>query len=344
MADAWYAIVALLLTGYVVMDGFDLGAGALHQVVAKTDEERRGVLAAIGPFWDGNEVFLIAAGGALFAAFPRALASALSGLYLAVLLLLWAFLLRGLSIELRGHLRDPMWRAAWDAVFQGSSLALCALLGVALGGLLRGFPLDEEGWFSLELFSLASPREARAIVDGYTLSVGLFAALALAAHGARFLAWKAEGPVHERASALAARLQLALVPAWLAVIALTALYAPASMRAFAARPAASAPLALAVAGLVISFRAGRLGRSRAAFLGSAAFLVGLMALAGACSHPVLVRASGEAARSLTTTNAQSEGAALQAGLSWWFFSAALVAGYFVNLFRLHRGKLTPAKE
>src|SRR5947207_2274977 len=116
MVELWYAIVALMLTLYVVLDGFDLGAGLLHVAVARTDPERRQVLAAIGPYWDGNEVWLLAAGGALFAAFPRALAAGLSGFYLAIVLLVWCLLLRGIAIEFRSHVRDRMWRGFWDGV------------------------------------------------------------------------------------------------------------------------------------------------------------------------------------------------------------------------------------
>jgi cytochrome d ubiquinol oxidase subunit II len=334
MADLWYALVAALLTAYVVLDGFDLGAGALHRVVARTDDERRAVLAAIGPYWDGNEVFLLAAGGTLFAAFSRALAVALAGLYLAVFLVLWALLLRGVSIEFRSHLRDGLWRTAWDVVFQASSAALALLLGVALGTVLRGYPLEPDGWFALELFSTASPRAARGVIDGYTLAVGLFSVAALVAHGGRFLAWKTDGPVAARALRAAERGQVATLPLWVLTTALTARFAPGVMAGFAARPAAWLALALAAAGFVAQGLLGRRGRHRAAFLASVAFLVGLMALAAVSAWPHLVR-DVAGARSLTVATARNPDAALAAGLRWWFFAAVLVGGYFVNLFRLH---------
>jgi cytochrome d ubiquinol oxidase subunit II len=138
MVELWYAIVALMLTAYVVLDGFDLGAGALHLFVARTDTERRQVLAAIGPYWDGNEVWLLASGGALLVAFPKALAVGLSGFYLAIFFLLWTLLLRGISIEFRSHVEAPLWRAFWDAVFGCASGLLAILFGAALGNLLRG--------------------------------------------------------------------------------------------------------------------------------------------------------------------------------------------------------------
>ena len=337
MADLWYALVATLLTAYVVLDGFDLGAGALHRVVARTDEERRAVLGAIGPYWDGNEVFLLAAGGTLFAAFSRALAVALSGLYLAVFLLLWSLVLRGISIEFRSHLADGMWRAVWDTVFQVSSLALALLLGVALGTVVRGYPFGADGWFTLELFSTASPREARGIVGGYTLSVGVFAVAALTMHGGRFLAWKTEGAVAERSLRAAEVAQGATAVVWVVVTGLSWVYAPAVMAGFAARPLAWGALVVAAGSFAATRVLGRRGRHRDAFVASAGFLAALLAMVAVAAWPVLVRDVG-GARSLTVATARNADASLAAGLRWWFFAAALVAGYFVNLFRLHAGK------
>src|SRR5262249_46776799 len=151
--DLWFAIAAFTMATYVVMDGFDFGAGALHLFVARNDVERREVLAAIGPFWDGNEVWLLATGGVLFVAFPQVLASGLSGFYFAIFLVLWVLILRGVAIEFRSHMEHPLWRAAWDFVFSAASLLLPILFGAALGNLLRGLPLDQDGWFSLALFT-----------------------------------------------------------------------------------------------------------------------------------------------------------------------------------------------
>jgi cytochrome d ubiquinol oxidase subunit II len=343
MAELWYWLTALLIVGYVVFDGFDLGAGALHRTLAHTDDERRTLFAAIGPYWDGNEVFLLAAGGTLFAAFTRALGAALSGMYLAVFLILWSLILRGLAIELRSHLRDPLWRAAWDTIFQASSAALALLFGVVLGNLLRGVHVDDEGWFSLELFSFESPSLARGIIDGYTLSVGVFSFLALAAHGARFIAWKTTGPLHDRAVSLATRAHTLVVPVWLGVIALSSRYAPAVMRGFAARPLAAVALAVAVAGLAVSLRAARRKRDRDAFIASCALLVGLLALVAIASFPVLVR-SIDGVHSLTTNTARNADVSLAAGLRWWFVAAALVATYFVMLFHMHRGKVDLSQD
>ena len=160
MVEIWFAIAAVMLTAYVVLDGFDLGAGAVHLFVARTDPERREVFAAIGPFWDGNEVWLLATGGALFVAFPPVLASGLSGFYFAIFLVLWSLILRGISIEFRSHLDHPLWRTAWDSVFCVGSTLLPVLFGAAFGNLIRGLPIDAHGYFSLMLFTDFSARAA----------------------------------------------------------------------------------------------------------------------------------------------------------------------------------------
>src|SRR5215813_2155747 len=214
MIELWYAIAALMFAIYVVLDGFDLGAGIVAPLVARTDSERRQVLAAIGPYWDGNEVWLLAAGGALFVAFPRVLASGISGFYFAIVLLLWCLLGRGIGIEFRSHVTDALWRAAWDFVFAAASTLLAVFFGAAFGNLMRGVPLDKDGWFSLPLFTDFTPREPVGILDWYTILTGVFALVALAAHGAVFVAWKTDGPVHDRSHALARRLWIAVAVLW----------------------------------------------------------------------------------------------------------------------------------
>src|SRR4051812_45269810 len=203
-----------MLTAYVVLDGFDLGAGVLHSYVARTDQERRQVLAAIGPYWDGNEVWLLAAGGALFVAFPPVLASGLSGFYLAIFLVLWSLILRGISIEFRSHVEHPLWRAGWDFLFCAGSTLLPVFFGAALGNLIRGLPIDGDGNISLALFTDFSARPPVGILDWYTIVTGVFALLAIAGHGAVFLAWKTDREVHARSRKAAMWLYGAVALLW----------------------------------------------------------------------------------------------------------------------------------
>ncbi len=206
------------------MDGFDFGAGALHLAVAKSDRERRQVLAAIGPFWDGNEVWLLAAGGVLFLAFPKVLAAGLSGFYLAIFLVLWVLILRGVAIELRSHVADGMWRGFWDAAFAVASTLAPVLFGAALGNVLRGVPLDAGRLVRAARSSSRSRRAASsAFSTGTRCSCGVTALVALVHHGALFLAWKTDGAVRERSLRVASRVLFApMLGLWLAASVATA--------------------------------------------------------------------------------------------------------------------------
>jgi cytochrome d ubiquinol oxidase subunit II len=336
--ELWFGIVAITLTAYVVMDGFDFGAGALHLFVARTDTERRQVLAAIGPFRDGNEVFLLAAGGTLFLAFPKVLAAGLSGFYLAIFLVLWALILRGIAIEFRSHHTHVLWRAAWDAVFAVASTVLPVLFGAALGNLLRGLPLDQEGWFTLPLFTDFTANGAVGILDWYTVLVGVFALLAIVGHGAAYLTWKTDGAVHTRSRAVALWFYGAVAVLWPIVTLATAVVNRRMYDALLDRPLAWVALTIALGGLASVFLALRGHRPLPAFLGSGAFLGGLLAATAALVFPVMLRASGGGPLSLTAYETAVPAAGLRAALGWWAVAAPLVLAYFAVLFRLHRGK------
>jgi len=343
MEALWFSIAAVVIAVYVVMDGFDFGAGGLHLLVAKSDGERRQVLAAIGPFWDGNEVWLLAGGGVLFLAFPKVLASGLSGFYLAIMLVLWVLILRGISIELRSHLADGMWRSFWDGTFAVASTLAPVLFGAALGNLIRGVPVDGDGWFALAFFASFSPRGELGILDWYTVLAGVLALAAILHHGALFLAWKTDGAVRERSLRAAGRLFPAVVLLWLAATGATAVIAPGLFPALAGRPLGWLATALFLAGLGVSFAARRAGRDLLAFLGSSAFLLGVLAATAASVYPTMIRAV-DPVRSLTAQNAAAGHASLAAGLLWWPAGLVLAIGYFTLLFRLHRGKVRVAAE
>ena len=249
MAELWYAILAVMLALYVVLDGYDLGAGALHLAVARNDPERRTVLAAIGPFWDANEVWLLASGGVLFVAFPRALAAGLSGFYLAIFLVIWCLVLRAVAIEFRSHVAEPLWRNFWDVVLAGASGLLPVLFGAAFGNLIRGVPLGREGWFELTLFTSFLPREPVGILDWYTVLAGVFALVALLGHGAAFLTWRTEGPVQERSRQLAFVLYVVLAVLWPLVTLATHAVNPSLLAALPGRPLGWLGLALPPGGM-----------------------------------------------------------------------------------------------
>jgi len=330
MVELWYALVAIAFTTYVVLDGFDLGAGALHLLLAKNEAERKAVFAAIGPYWDGNEVWLLAGGGTLFLAFPPVLAAAFSGMYLAMFLVVWALILRGLSIELRGHVDGDLWRAFWDFVFCASSAGLAILFGVALGNVLRGFPIVAGGMIVLPLFVDFTPAPPTGLIDWYTVLVGLFALTALCTHAALFLAWRTEGELRERAERFALRLRLPTIVLWVGCFAASLMVARVRFG-----PAPVACLAMAALGLGAWPFLLRRGQPLHAFLGSCLFLAASLLGIAASVFPVMLRAL-DVQSSITAFSAAASPHALGVGVAWYGVGLALVVGYFVNLFRVHR--------
>jgi cytochrome d ubiquinol oxidase subunit II len=344
MQELWFWIVSVMLAMYVVMDGFDLGAGALHLVVARTDQERRSVLNAIGPFWDGNEVWLLAAGGALFLSFPQVLASGFSGFYLALFLVLWCLILRGITLEFRSHVSDAMWRRFFDGLFWLASSALPILFGAALGNVLRGVPIDATHYFELPLFTDFAVSSQPGILDWYTILVAVFALAALVQHGALFLAWKTSGPVQERSRRVASLAWVVVLLLWIVTSYATAHVVPSLFPSFRARPLAWVCMALAGGGIAAARLQQRRGRDLQAFLGSAAFLLGFLAATAACVFPVMLRSTLDPAYSLTAHNASSSEHGLLTALGWWVLGFPLAILYLVVLFRIHRGKVDVTPE
>src|SRR5438128_612368 len=215
MIAVWYAVVSFMLIIYVVLDGRNFGAGMLHWVVAKTPNERRQVIAAIGPLWTWHEVWLLGFGGTLIAIFPRLMASAFAGYYLALFLILWCLILRGVSIEVGGHINDRLWQSYWDFNFVLSNFLLAILFGAAAGNVARGVPVDAQGNFSMAFFTDFNVRGHVGLLDWYTVSVAVLAVVMLAAHGATYLTLKTEGSVHDRSEKWAKYLWIAVFPVML---------------------------------------------------------------------------------------------------------------------------------
>jgi len=339
MEAVWFAIVSAMLAVYVVLDGFDFGAGILHRFVARTDAERRTVLAAIGPVYDANEVWLIAAGGVLFMAFPRTYAAAFSGFYLALMIVLWLLILRGIAIEARSHQENPLWREFWDTVFSLSSALLAVVLGTSLGNVVRGVPVDETGFFAIPLFTDFRPGVRPGVFDWYTLLVGIFTLCLLAGHGALYLAWKTTGPVQARSQTWARKAWLAVLPLWGVVTLATVLLQPTNFTNLIARPWSLVFVLMMAGGLwgVFHFLSRR--RELAAFLSSSAFILGLMAATMAGNYPFWLRSTLDPTFSLSAANTASKSYALQVGLAWWAIGITLAGGYFAFVLRSFRGKV-----
>jgi cytochrome bd ubiquinol oxidase subunit II len=339
METFWFVLVALMLVAYTVLDGFDIGVGIIHHFVARTADERSLTLRSIGPVWDGNEVWLIAAGGALFFAFPKLYASSFSGFYLPLMMVLWLLMLRGMGIELRSHISDTLWRSFFDFVFSLASLLLAVFFGAAVGNVVRGVPLNADGYFFEALWTNFRVGPDPGILDWYTLLIGLLAFVTLTIHGANYLLVKTEGDVQARARRVARQ-------GWLVLLLMTALSLAATVYI---RPQVLDNFKLHVWGWIIPLAvAGALVLMRycharrldfAAFLSSVVYILGMLGGAAFAMHPLLLPATTDPSYSLTIYNSQTGAYSLGVGLVWWMLGIALAVGYFTFLYRSFRGKV-----
>ena len=329
----WFLLVGVLIAGYAILDGFDLGAGVLH-LFTKDERERRVMMNAIGPVWDGNEVWLLTAGGALFAAFPPVYASVFSGFYLAFMLLLVALIFRAISFEFRSKVDSPGWRRCWDIAFGVGSTVPALLYGVAVGNVLRGLEMDPSG-ISTTLPGLLNP---------FALLIGVLGLTMFVLHGATYLGLKTDGALQERMRRWAAA-------AWVAFI---ALYAISTVASYAVAPYLfenwfSNPLtwvffALLLASCITGPAAVRTRRFGRGFVASAAATLSIIALAAEGMYPRLVPSRPDLANSLTIYNASSTPRTLTVMLVIALIGMPLVILYTVLIYRAFRGKTVLTSE
>jgi len=344
MIATWYAIVSLMLIIYVVLDGRNFGAGILHRMVAKTPEERRQVIAAIGPLWTWHEVWLVGFGGTLLAVFPRLLASAFAGYYLALFLILWCFILRGVSLEVGGHINDRLWQSFWDFVFVFANVLLAILFGAAAGNLARGVPLDTNGDFAMAFFTDFRTGGYVGLLDWYTVSIAIFALVILAAHGATYLTFKTEGPVHDRCATWAKSLWIVVAPLFIAISIATFMVRPDLPGRAVHNPFWYLSLVL-VAGSVVTLISGlSTKREMRAFVGSNLLLVGLLATGAAAIFPVMLYSTLAPENSLTAYNVAAGPNSLRFACIWWPAGFALATFYFVFISRRYVGKVSVSRD
>jgi cytochrome d ubiquinol oxidase subunit II len=320
----WFLLVGVLLVGYAILDGFDLGVG-FWSLFTRDDRDRRRLLQSIGPVWDGNEVWLLTAGGALFAAFPPVYATVFSGFYLAMMLVLLGLIMRATAIEFRSQVDSPAWRRAWDRAFAVGSILPALLFGVAIGNLVRGLPLNEAGNYTGGFFALLNP---------YSLLVGLTGLAMFVTHGALWIALKTRGDQADQARAWAGK-------AWIVYLVLflvTSAWSLAAMqRGSLAVPIVATVVALAaIVGIRVLSRAGADGK---AFLASSVSIAALFGAIGGTLYPNLVPASNDPALSLTLVNASSSQNTLGAMLVVAVIGMPLVLGYTVWIYRTFAGRL-----
>jgi len=320
-----FVVIAGMLAVYVLLDGYDLGVATITPLVARTDREREGSMQSIGPFWNGNEVWLIATGGVLFALFPVAYAVSFSGFYLAFMVVLWLLMFRGIAMELRSHFPSAIWHQFWDACFAGSSALLIVLFGVAIGNLLRGVPLGPDGYFSGTFGEL---------LNSYALMVAALALAALALHGVAFLVMRTSGPAAERARRLVPVLWPITLVLYIAVTAATVSERGIGWNWIDCIPILS--LASLGAVLLTSLRK----RERVAFGASSLWLASLLFQAAATMYPYLLPALPPGHGGISIFDAAPSPLALATALTVTLAGLAGVIVYGTFALRQMAGKLT----
>ncbi|HTS76409.1 MAG TPA: cytochrome d ubiquinol oxidase subunit II [Bryobacteraceae bacterium] len=339
METLWFVLVVLMLVGYVLLDGFDLGAGAVSVFVARDDESRRKILQSIGPVWDGNEVWLLAAGGTLFYAFPLLYASGFSGFYLPLNIVLWLLIFRAMGIEFRAQVSATVWRDFFDGAFSIASTLLIVFFGAALGNVMRGVPLGADRYFFLPLWTDFRPGAQPGILDWYTILCGVATLAATAMHGALYLVVKTEGALNERLRGAVRRLWPAVLVLSAGALAASIAVRPSLLDNYRQNPAGwllPALVAGALAGVAAFTRA---RRERAAFLSSCVYIVATLGGAALALYPTLLPSSGDPANAITIGNAAAGKESLAAGLVWWISGMAIALGYFVLVYRMFKGKV-----
>lgn len=326
----WFTIFVLLLTGYALLDGFDLGVGMLH-LFSKSDEDRRLTLNSIGPVWDGNEVWLVTAGGALFAGFPDVYATFCSAFYLPIMGLLGALIFRAVSIEFRSKQPMAWWRWTWDILFSLGSLLIALILGIALGNLIRGIPLDNTKEFTGNFLDLLNP---------YALLVGLFTAALFAMHGAIYILMKTEGALHDYFRQWINPAIIVFIMAYAVTTLATLIYMPHMADAIKQRPLFFFIAVLSMFAIANIPREISLGRDGRAFACSCLNIFTLFALFAVGTYPNVIRAINDPANlSLTIWNSSSSEGTLKILLLIALIGVPLVISYTTAVYWIFHGKV-----
>jgi cytochrome d ubiquinol oxidase subunit II len=339
METLWFMIVAVMVTVYVVLDGFDLGAGVIYLFAAKTLDERRMILSAIGPVWDGNEVWLLAAGGTLYFAFPQLYASSFSGFYLPLMMVLWLLMLRAIGIEFRGHIENPVWQGFFDVIFCVSSGLLAIFLGAALANVIRGVPLAADGYFFEPLWTNFRVGANPGILDWYTVMAGVIALVTLTVHGSLYVAVKTEGALNGRARKIAISLWPVQVLLTIVSLIATCWIRPEVLNNYREYPIGMLVPLLVIATLAVMIWAASKSKEKIAFVASGLYITAMLVGAAFALYPVVLPASTDPGFSLTIHNTAAGAHGLAVGLTWWCIGLVLALGYFVFIYRMFRGKV-----
>jgi cytochrome d ubiquinol oxidase subunit II len=344
MGTVWFWMVAGILVAYIVLDGFDIGAGIIHLLISKTEEDRQFVIRSIGPVWDGNEVWLVAAGGTLYFAFPVLYASAFSGFYLALMTIVWLLIFRGIGVELRMHLKLRVWREFFDGCFAVSSVLLAIFYGAGLANVIRGVPLGHDEYFFLPLWTNWRAGANPGILDWYSLVGGLLALISLALHGALYITIKTQGDLQARARQLAVRLCPRVLLLTIASLPATVLVRRSTLSNYARYPIAFLiPVAILIS-LIGVFVFSKRNQAHRAFVSSCIYLGCMLAGAAVGLYPAMLPSSANPALDITISKAVSGPYALSVGFVWWSSGIVVAIGYFVLVYWMFRGKVNAANS
>lgn len=344
METFWFIAIAFMLIMYVVLDGFDFGAGIIHLFAAKNENERRTIINSIGPLWDGNEVWLLAAGGTLFFAFPMLYASSFSGFYLPLILVLWLLVGRALGIELRRHIDNSLWKSFWDVIFFVSSLLLAIIFGAALGNLVRGVPLDDKGFFFEPLWTTFTVVPNAGILDWFTVLMGLVALFSLITHGSNFVAMKTQNDLQLRARKYSSLTVWGVLLTSITALISVSVIRPGVWDNYSLHIWGYLFPVIGLAGLfgMIFFRIRQ--NDYLAFLSSSVFIIGMLSATAFGLYPNVLPASTDPKYNLTIYNTITGEHGLKIGLVWWIIGMILAMGYFIYLYYIFRGKVKLTRD
>lgn len=345
----WYFIIIGMLVMYFILDGYDFGAGIVQLFFAKGEEEKEVVYKAIGPFWDANEVWLVAAGGTLFCAFPLLYASSFSGFYLPLIMVLWFFIFRGISIELREQINNPLWHAFWDKAFGIASLLLALFFGVALGNVIRGVNLgmvdegkltQEENFFSLPLWNEEfSPTHVfPGVLDWFTVIIGVIAVVTLAIHGANWIIYKTDSTLKTKMKKAVPKLAVLLGALVILSFVLLPIIKENPLHNFMESPWLFILPAIALVGYIGLFFVNKFKGDGKGFVFSTLFIIGGLGSSMASIFPAFLPSTNTSNPSLTLYNTVADEYGLNIAIVWFCIAFVLVIFYFIVQYKIFRGK------